>query len=229
MGNSDFKSVADIEGSLADYNYQVYAGLMNSYEEFLWLLYKKIDEIVSVMQKSRPSYAEQGEVPLTEHIKDNLISACGFDATVTEINGATDLTVKWTGQDWLWIGEAKLDDGYAYVLEGFKQLTTRYATAEQHEREGGVIVYCKEHPLGDFVETMRSKVEDSEYLEERNLTHHDIRVENCSMRSDYSFFTDSKLPQIGGSIRYRARFIHVGLLHTPEDKSARKSKKYKTS
>lgn len=221
-------TVSDIEGSLDDFNFHIFSSFVHNYSDFLDLLYRKIDEIVSSMQKSRPSFSDQGEVAITNHIKDCLVAACGFNATVKEINGATDLTVEWYGEKWIWIGEAKLDNGYAYVLDGFKQLTTRYTTAEEYEREGGVLIYCRDHPIGDFVEKMRGNIENPAYMAKRNLTHHDIKTVDCTRRPDFSFFTDSKLPQIGGSIRYRARFIHVGLYHKPEDKSAVGAKfKYK--
>ena len=58
----------------------------------------------------------------------------------------------------LWIGEAKIDNGPAYLLEGFLQLSTRYGVAQAGRDRGEMIIYHKK------MNAMKSLATWREYL-----------------------------------------------------------------
>lgn len=207
----------------------LYAQYVNTYEIFLCVVYQIIDEIVRDMEQHRNRYENHDEDDITNHIRSVLRLSHGFDVGAIDSNGATDLTIKWPGREWVWTGEAKIDHDHPKVLEGLLQLTTRYATGADYESEGGVLIYCKKHPIGDFMGSFRENLESSKWIDERGVSCLDLQVEDCDLGNRFAFRSSSLLPQIGGGIRYRTRFIPVGLFHCPRDKSGRKAQKYNKS
>lgn len=43
--------------------------------------------------------------------------------------------------NFLWLGEAKIHGAYEWLLQGFNQLDSRYATAVNNQDRGGVVIY----------------------------------------------------------------------------------------
>lgn len=58
----------------------------------------------------------------------------------TQVGGHVDILVRAHG-GFLWVGEAKIDRGPAYVSGGFDQLSTRYGTAGAGRNQGEMIIY----------------------------------------------------------------------------------------
>jgi hypothetical protein len=65
----------------------------------------------------------------------------GFQASHdTTTGGHCDIVID--GKfDFLWLGEAKIHGAYDWLLQGFNQLDSRYATANQGQDRGGLIIY----------------------------------------------------------------------------------------
>ncbi|MFN3619782.1 hypothetical protein [Sphingorhabdus sp.] len=65
----------------------------------------------------------------------------GFEATHdTTTGGHCDIVID--GRfDFLWLGEAKIHSGYDWLLKGFNQLDSRYATAIKDQDHGGIVIY----------------------------------------------------------------------------------------
>ena len=57
-----------------------------------------------------------------------------------QVGGHVDILVK-DRDGFLWVGEAKIDRGPAYVAGGFDQLSTRYGTAGDGRNHGEMIIY----------------------------------------------------------------------------------------
>lgn len=74
----------------------------------------------------------------------DLVSALkfmGFDASHdTTTGGHCDIVIDGK-YDFLWLGEAKKHNDYDWLLKGFEQLDTRYATAVKGQDRGGLIIY----------------------------------------------------------------------------------------
>lgn len=65
----------------------------------------------------------------------------GFQASHdTTTGGHCDIVID--GRfNFLWLGEAKKHSSYEWLLKGFNQLDSRYATAVKHQDRGGVLIY----------------------------------------------------------------------------------------
>uniref|UniRef100_UPI0040473A2C hypothetical protein n=1 Tax=Yoonia sp. TaxID=2212373 RepID=UPI0040473A2C len=85
---------------------------------------------------------EQGEDELSVTIVEQL-KILGIQASHdTQTRGHCDIHVE--GVDhFLWIGEAKIHKSYAWLEDGFKQLSTRYATGGYGQDRGEIIIYCR--------------------------------------------------------------------------------------
>lgn len=116
--------------------------LAPDHEARVGLLLKALDLACSDMVKSRHLKKDMGEDALTAE----LVSALKFmsiDATHdTDVGGHADIVVR-SRDDFLWVGEAKLHGSYDWLLDGFNQLTTRYATGIAGQQDSGVIIYCR--------------------------------------------------------------------------------------
>jgi hypothetical protein len=72
----------------------------------------------------------------------SILKAFGFQVAHDEqIGGHCDIVVK--GKElFLWLAEAKMHTAYAWLDQGFKQLSTRYSTGVPGQDNGEVIIYC---------------------------------------------------------------------------------------
>lgn len=195
------------------------SSLIDTHEQFLDYVYKTLDRIISKIQKKRSLYHKMSEPQIAGFI-NMMLTENNLLADSKEINGNTDITVEIAGNDFLWICEAKYDNSTDYVFEGYLQLSTRYATFEKNEREGGVLVFNRTYPIGDFIKKLQKELPVL-------AKAHELEIISCEKRPDFSFFSESKIPSLGSYIKYRARFMCINLLHLPEDKSAKKAKIHK--
>lgn len=199
---------------------------IDSYDEFLAYVYKHLDRIISIIQKNSNQYSAlmhiEGASVLSEDLMTtiiiDLLGQNNLNASSKVVGGNVDIVVEMEGNDYQWLCEAKLDNNVDHVAEGFLQLTTRYASVEREDREGGVLVYHRKHSL-DFMNDIKNELPAIE-----RLAQYDIQIKRCSLRPEFSFFTESLSPSTGGEHRYRARFMGVQLLFDPRDKSGVKAK-----
>ena len=85
---------------------------------------------------------EHSEDALTVQIVQ-LLKALGIQATHDQQQGGhCDITVE-ADQHYFWIGEAKIHSSYNWLLDGFKQLSTRYGVARPARDHGEIIIYCR--------------------------------------------------------------------------------------
>jgi hypothetical protein len=101
-----------------------------------------VDWIALEHSKTRQHRHDRDEDGLTTDIITDL-KAMGFDASHDkDYGGHSDIVIEARG-DFLWLGEAKIHRDYDWLLKGFQQLDTRYATAVVGQDRGGLIIYCK--------------------------------------------------------------------------------------
>jgi hypothetical protein len=87
-----------------------------------------IDWIAQEHSKTRQHRYNRDEDALTTDIITDL-KALGFDASHDkDYGGHSDIVIE-ARDDFLWLGEAKIHSSYDWLLKGFQQLDTRYATA----------------------------------------------------------------------------------------------------
>jgi len=114
--------------------------LAETYEDFIEVLYKDIDQIILLKQENPEMYrTDPGEDRLTVEIKNALVCK-GYNAThETKHGGHTDLLVR--RKSYIWIGEAKVHKSYPYLFKGFNQLISRYSTGDFNQQDGGILIY----------------------------------------------------------------------------------------
>lgn len=152
--------------------------------------------------------------------EDNLTSALllmldglGFDAEMLMVNGNCDVVVKL--EDYLWLGEAKLDTSVSWLWKGYLQLTTRYATGQRLQDRGGMIIYC----VNDAVPTTMAGWKAALAAE---LAQPEDEFE-CWAGSDQAFRSEVSVLPTGRPMIV----LHQGvaMLHAPQDPSAKLSQR----
>ena len=110
--------------------------LIENYEDFIRQLYKDLDEVIQTLQLNRELRQKDSEDRITIDIV-NILSAKGYTSSHDKKSGGhVDITVEL--RDFIWFGEAKKHEAYGNLLEGFKQLCTRYTTGEVNQNNGGL-------------------------------------------------------------------------------------------
>jgi hypothetical protein len=114
----------------------------NNHSERLAQVHAAINWISQEHSKTRQHRYERDEDALTVDIITEL-KALGFTASHdADYGGHSDIVIE-ERDDFLWLGEAKIHSSYDWLLKGFQQLDTRYATAMPGQDAGGMIIYCK--------------------------------------------------------------------------------------
>jgi hypothetical protein len=127
----------------------------------------------------------------------------GFQASHdTTVGGHCDIVIEGR-YNFLWLGEAKIHSTYEWLLEGFDQLDSRYATAARRQDRGGLIIYC----FGARVDLVMD-----EWAKRLTEERPDVQIEDrCK---DDLCFTSSHLHQRTGR-NYRVRHVPISLYWNP--------------
>jgi hypothetical protein len=128
-----------------------------------------IDWIAQEHSKTRQHRYDRDEDGLTTDIITDLKSM-GFDASHDkDYGGHSDIVIE-ARDDFLWLGEAKIHSGYGWLLKGFQQLDTRYATALPGQDSGGLIIYVNQERVDQVMDRW------STHLSENRP---DVTIETC--------------------------------------------------
>lgn len=185
--------------------------LADTYDEFIKILYKDIDEIIYRLQENPELHEKDTEDRLTIEIKNNLCSM-GYNAFHdSKIGGHADLAVK--KGNFLWVGEAKIHSSYDYLWEGFLQLSTRYSTGDSNQKDGGLLMYIKVRDAKQVTQRWQ------EHLTTKNLPSYSTRP--CNAR-EICFFSVHRHERSGCD--FTIRHMPIILFFNPQDKSGRKSR-----
>ncbi|WP_285351893.1 hypothetical protein [Pseudomonas sp. ME-P-057] len=191
--------------------------LARTYEDFISVLYRDIDSVLSGFQESPELLKLDGEDRLTSEIKRGL-KLIGYAATHDEkIGGHSDLVVRGKKEGFLWIGEAKIHSGYDYLYQGFQQLTTRYTTGDVNQDCGGMLIYIKTNDAASVISAWRAHLA-SKGLEE-------YAEFDCIDRPRFVFYSVHKHERSGASFKVK----HIGVILGFDPKDRRPAKKAKIS
>jgi hypothetical protein len=113
----------------------------DSHEKRLRAVEKAIDFAVLDMIKCRQVHQRKSEDELTFFIIASL-RGMGFQVSHdTQVGGHCDIVVE-GADNFLWIAEAKKHRrAYQWLLDGLKQLITRYATGQDGQNAGELLIY----------------------------------------------------------------------------------------
>lgn len=108
-----------------------------------------------VMHRDKKQGAKEDE--LTVQVCE-MLTHSGFEATHdTAVGGHCDIVVKGK-YGFLWLAEAKKHSDYAWLDQGFQQLSTRYSTGNPGQDHGEVIIYCFVQDAKAMLEKWKSEL-----------------------------------------------------------------------
>ncbi|WP_236187188.1 hypothetical protein [Pseudomonas protegens] len=185
--------------------------VVTSYDSFCDLVENRVLDVALELERNKPLYHEMGEDQLTGIFVISL-KLSGLDADHdTYRNGHVDLLVK-NGR-YEWMGEAKLDNGPAYLMEGFRQLSDRYTDGNPTSSRGGLLIYTQKQNKTVLMDNWLAHVSEN----------YEVPVE-CVERCQETLSSRTRHIHNATGIDYRIRHIAVSLYYKPTDKSARNSK-----
>ena len=108
-------------------------------EIFVSRLYAEIENIVRMLEQTAHLRQDDKEDRITLDVI-HLLCQAGYDASHdTDSRGHVDILVR--NKTFVWLGEAKIHGSYDWLLDGLKQLQTRYLTGR--EEGSGILIYIK--------------------------------------------------------------------------------------
>lgn len=154
---------------LCDPDIANYEKKKTDYKVFCDVLEGRIYNAIQYIESSRNIFFDLKENALTGVIIANLKPYYGNGVQHdSNNNGHCDIVVE-SLCGFKWLGEAKLDNGPAYSLKGFKQLYDRYLTGNITSSRGGVIIYTVKEDrfkcVDDLVNVLEGDYKYKELLE----------------------------------------------------------------
>lgn len=220
---------------------------VGSYKEFLDFLYDDLEFVITRLTHHRDKYAagmktnpKEGEDLINTNIVD-MLTCRGWTATHdTHVNGHADIVVKVSYEDYLWIGESKINQGGSYIHKGFKQLLHRYATGLPDESAGGVLIYMTQtkKTQTQVMEDWKQILLGSDIPPEEGITP--LTKEQCNVLPDdqykivpltkievcpknaLCFHTTHLHPQSG--LNYIVRHMAIDFRYDPQDQAKKADK-----
>lgn len=188
-----------------------------TYDQFVDILYRNIDEIVSELLSNSEDFINAEEDYISNSICRSLVDRRFSAVREVQENGRADIRVK--KGSFKWIAEAKRATSMTNVREGFLQLLTRYSKGEGNATSGGLFIYIQgeKNKEADFMHKWVNK----ELVEQRVVK---IMESNpCALKPTCMITT---LVHPGSLNVYKLRNMPISFFHNPQDKSGRKAKKY---
>lgn len=134
-------------------------------------------------------------------------------------NGNCDFSINFR-DNYVWLGEAKLDTSNTHIMEGFRQLVDRYATGSKVQKEGALIIYCRSSSPAVVLSNWRA------YLKGKENEHSEYSInfqEEILFSGARHFYTTHKHKSSGQV--FKVKHITVSLHDVASDKSAKTRKK----
>lgn len=104
-----------------------------------------------------------------------------------------------------WLGEAKKAKDYQWVYDGFLQLTTRYSVSDANSKSGGLILYCNQKKVNNFM---------TKWMMELKSRFPQISKEEC-FNNDHNIKITTHSHNVSGNM-YKVIHIPIYLNYSPE-------------
>lgn len=188
---------------------------ITDHDSFLEALYYAIEKIVMVHLEKSKSNLPKDE----NHISDVIVGqlyGLNYDASREESsNGNVDVTVKFS--EFIWLAEAKIFNSNPVLLEGFKQLASRYSTASNLEaNKGAYLIYNFRADTKKLIDSYKAYS-----VTELSKDFPDYRTEDCPAHPLRFYSTHT---EISSGLQYRIKHIPFTFYFDPVDKSGIASK-----
>lgn len=113
-----------------------------SHDDRFEIVEEVLDECYRRLVDGRRNNQDHSEDAMTQHVVDMMATA-GIPAEHDpEVGGHVDIVVRANG-GFLFVLEAKKHTSYKWLLDGFRQLSTRYGVAQTGRDRGEVLIYCR--------------------------------------------------------------------------------------
>jgi hypothetical protein len=181
--------------------------LADNHAERLICVRKAVDYIAQEMAKN--SHLKQGrsEDELTGDIISQL-NCMGFTASHdTQYGGHCDIVIE-ALDNFLWIAEAKIHGNYDWLLKGFQQLDTRYATGLVGQDSGELIIYH----FGQRTDKIMAA-----WAKHLTLSRVDVKI--CPTADNELYFETAHIHRRTGRT-FNIRHLAINLYFKPQDSAA---------
>ncbi|MCG9689946.1 hypothetical protein L1D13_23885, partial [Vibrio tubiashii] len=147
------------------------------YSSYINHLYKNLDKIFSRIA-FHPIHRERDTEDRTSIEIVNILRFLQYPAEhEASYGGNCDICIN-ESDEFIWLGEAKIDYNNTHIMEGFRQLVDRYAT-DKIMKDGGLIIYCKEKAPMDVITSWKK------YLEKKDNVSKEYSINFDEIGHDY--------------------------------------------
>lgn len=134
----EFMRIAEQTPALAN---AIKFNMSSNYDNQLQHLWCVLDELYCNLVEARKYYSGMNEDEITIALVQQLQNL-GLDAAHDrDTSGHSDISVI-GNKRFVWICEAKISNGYGWLMEGYNQLLTRYSTGLAQQKTGEFLIYC---------------------------------------------------------------------------------------
>lgn len=187
-----------------------------SYDEYFNLIYSTLDRIKDRIEMHPIHREHDTEDRITVEIA-NAFRFLNIPADHDSCYGGNcDIVINELNDQYLWLAEAKIDYDNTHIMEGFRQLVDRYATASNNQKDGALLIYCKDSPKFEVLDSWKK------YLRNKDQKSQEYSV-NLVYECDDYFITKHNHKSKGKV--FNVRHIPISLFDPSSDKSARAKKR----
>lgn len=184
------------------------------YADFVDVLYSDLDELIGSIEADAKDFISASEDVLNRELVRLLRARTYVASHDHDEGGHVDIHVQPGNRMFSWLGEAKLDNGPAYILGGLKQLSQRYARGTHGHNCGGLLVYFQKARFSErFIDWRKhlSSVGANDF--------EGLEVNDCARQQGGLAFTSSfVLDRIGDQApKYQVRHMAVSLYRVASD------------
>lgn len=186
-----------------------------NYDEFNSQLYADLDVLVGYVEADAKDFTAAGEDVLNRELVRLLKARCYIASHDHDEGGHVDVHVRSRGDQFSWLGEAKLDNGPAYLTKGVSQLTERYARGTPGHNCGGFLVYVQKKRVAERFAKWK------DHLAANAADYEGLTFDTCPTRAGLAFFTEFVLPRMGEGVpKYRIRHLAVSAFREASEEAA---------
>lgn len=178
--------------------------IAKEHQERIGILEEALSDCYNRLIETRGLNKKQSEDELSMQIV-NMLCTAGIHATHDRhVNGHCDIVVD-AKDGFMWLGEAKVHKDYAWLEDGFLQLSTRYGAAVTGRDHGELIIY---HRQGDSKKVLKTWLQ----IIQENFPY--VAIEEDSTEKYLNFRTKHKCQNSG--CNFFVRHSIVPLMHSPQ-------------
>ena len=180
--------------------------LADSYESWVDLIERGLDNIISILGENPELRQEREEDEITIEIISMLRIHPLNVAHEAKVGGHADIVVRGK-ENWLWIAEAKKHtNNYSWIFQGFQQLSTRYSTGTQAQSRGALLIYTYQANTLRMMQRWKEHLKDGEP---------DVTI--CPRREGNLIDFVSRLPHERTGLAFSVTHTALSLFFNPKD------------